>query len=296
MGWMTLGMSLSLASCAAGTSYDGESGAAGAGSSSIEGAGNYPGGSLPGASCSQVKVTTSGADLNVRPTPDTSGAPVGSLANGTVVDVLSETDGEAVNGMSKWYEIQSGTLEGYVSAAYAVCAPTVTEDVQFYLPFKCGFTTTISQGNGGTTSHGVGKKTEFAFDFRAPADTPIMAMADGVVAHVFDETVPGDPCYLGGGAECYAYANLVVLRHADGTTTLYKHLNGVRVAVGDSVVRGERIGRSGTTGQSTGPHLHLMRQEDCGQANCQSIPMKFEDVPGSGVPADEQEVTSGNCK
>src|SRR5690606_14706236 len=135
----------------------------------------------------------------------------------------------------------------------------------------------------------------YGFDFGIPLNTPLVAMAAGEVIHVYDRTRPGDPCYSGGDSSCYPYANLVVLLHPDGSTTLYKHLNSVSVALGELVPRGVTVGLSGSTGYSTGPHAHVARQENCGEANCQSIPLAFEDVPGSGVPATGQTVTSGNC-
>jgi murein DD-endopeptidase MepM/ murein hydrolase activator NlpD len=49
----------------------------------------------------------------------------------------------------------------------------------------------------------------------------------------------------------------VVIRHADGRYTQYGHLSAISVKAGQSVVAGQRIGRSGSTGNSTGPHLHF---------------------------------------
>jgi murein DD-endopeptidase MepM/ murein hydrolase activator NlpD len=49
----------------------------------------------------------------------------------------------------------------------------------------------------------------------------------------------------------------VVIRHADGRYTQYAHLSAISVKDGQSVVAGQRIGRSGSTGNSTGPHLHF---------------------------------------
>lgn len=49
----------------------------------------------------------------------------------------------------------------------------------------------------------------------------------------------------------------VVIRHADGRYTQYAHLSAISVKAGQSVVAGQRIGRSGSTGNSTGPHLHF---------------------------------------
>ena len=54
-----------------------------------------------------------------------------------------------------------------------------------------------------------------------------------------------------------SYGNMVMLSHADGNTTLHAHLSEISVSPGDAVEKGSEIGKSGTTGNSTGPHLHL---------------------------------------
>ncbi|MFJ9753131.1 peptidoglycan DD-metalloendopeptidase family protein [Streptomyces chartreusis] len=54
-----------------------------------------------------------------------------------------------------------------------------------------------------------------------------------------------------------AYGNAIVIRHEDGHYTLYAHLSGVEVTVGQLVTTGTEIGLSGNTGNSTGPHLHF---------------------------------------
>jgi murein DD-endopeptidase MepM/ murein hydrolase activator NlpD len=80
-------------------------------------------------------------------------------------------------------------------------------------------------------------------DFAAPTGTPIYAAGDGVVemAKVF------------GG-----YGNYVRLRHNSGYSTAYAHMNrfGKGVSLGARVHQGDVIGYVGTTGRSTGPHLH----------------------------------------
>ncbi|MCL5677078.1 MAG: M23 family metallopeptidase [Firmicutes bacterium] len=53
------------------------------------------------------------------------------------------------------------------------------------------------------------------------------------------------------------YGKAVIINHGDGTSSLYAHLSEINVNIGESVDQGERIGLSGSTGDSTGPHLHF---------------------------------------
>lgn len=247
--------------------------------------------------CPRIHVSVSpGAGLNVRPFPDTSMEPIGKLPNNAVVDVLARVEGEVIDGVSLWFRIATTELEGYVFGAYAECTfedpPDLLPPDGFWLPLECGSSATVSQGNFGSFSHS-GNAT-YAFDFSLGIGTPMVAMADGIVIFTYADTMPGDPCYDGGDSSCYPYANLVTLLHGDGTTSIYKHLSDVWVTEGEFVPRGEVVGLSGSSGYSTGPHAHVMRQEDCGVANCQSVPLEFVDV-GGGVPNQGDTVTSDNC-
>ena len=79
-------------------------------------------------------------------------------------------------------------------------------------------------------------------DFSAPAGTPIYATADGSIE------VAGN---RGDG-----YGNVVIINHGYGYKTLYGHMFRVKARGGQRVKRGEVIGYVGSTGKSTGPHLH----------------------------------------
>lgn len=83
-------------------------------------------------------------------------------------------------------------------------------------------------------------------DFGAPIGTTVKASLAGEVI-----LAKKDGSYNGG------YGNYIVIKHSNGTQTLYAHLSSVSVSVGDSVSTGEVIAKSGNTGRSTGPHLHF---------------------------------------
>ncbi|MEU3410711.1 transglycosylase family protein [Streptomyces sp. NPDC006658] len=79
-------------------------------------------------------------------------------------------------------------------------------------------------------------------DFLVPTGTSVKAVAAGHVVSA-------------GWGGSYGYQ--VVLRHADGRYTQYAHLSAISVRTGQNVTAGQRIGRSGSTGNVTGPHLHF---------------------------------------
>jgi len=83
-----------------------------------------------------------------------------------------------------------------------------------------------------------------AIDVAAPHGTPILAADSGRVI------VAGYPDRGG-------YGNRVMLDHGNGYVTMYAHLSRVDVTVGQSVRRGDIVGLEGSTGRSTGPHLHF---------------------------------------
>lgn len=84
-----------------------------------------------------------------------------------------------------------------------------------------------------------------AVDLAAPVGTPIMASASG------DVIVAKDTGWNGG------YGKYVVIQHNNNSQTLYGHQTRVIVSVGEHVVQGQIIGYVGSTGRSTGPHLHF---------------------------------------
>ncbi len=79
-------------------------------------------------------------------------------------------------------------------------------------------------------------------DMRSPEGAKVTAVADGTV-------ILAEPQYFGG--------NMVYIDHGQGVVSTYAHLSAFDVTPGQSVRKGQVIGRSGSTGRVTGPHLHL---------------------------------------
>ncbi|WP_053193946.1 M23 family metallopeptidase [Chelatococcus sp. CO-6] len=78
-------------------------------------------------------------------------------------------------------------------------------------------------------------------DFRASYGAPVRATGPGTVVFAG---------YSGG------YGNMVEIEHVSGVTTRYAHLSGFAVTEGDTIAAGDVVGRAGSTGRSTGPHIH----------------------------------------
>ncbi|MGB3298489.1 MAG: peptidoglycan DD-metalloendopeptidase family protein [Phormidesmis sp.] len=89
-------------------------------------------------------------------------------------------------------------------------------------------------------------------DVAGPVGTPIVAAGSGVVAEA--------------GWNSGGYGNMVEIRHPDGSMTRYAHNNRLVVSAGQSVKQGQQIAEMGSTGYSTGPHLHFEVHPNGGEA------------------------------
>ncbi len=90
--------------------------------------------------------------------------------------------------------------------------------------------------------------THNGVDFRASRDTRVLATLDGTV------TAIGNTDSQRG---CYSYGQWVLIKHINGLSSLYAHLDLIKISAGQTVSTGDIIGYSGATGYATGPHLHL---------------------------------------
>lgn len=120
-----------------------------------------------------------------------------------------------------------------------------------YGPGACSGSLTGAVGTGGfiwpTANHYVSGNDywsgHLAIDIAAGAGAPVWAADSGVVVFAGWSTV--------------GYGNMVMIDHGNGWQTLYAHLSQVNVSCGQSVGQGQLIGLAGSTGNSTGPHLHF---------------------------------------
>ena len=87
-----------------------------------------------------------------------------------------------------------------------------------------------------------------AIDIGMPTGTAVLAALSGTVTGTGNtDAIPG----------CYSYGKWVLIKHANGISTLYSHLSSIGVSPGQAVSTGTVIGYSGMTGYATGPHLHF---------------------------------------
>lgn len=97
-------------------------------------------------------------------------------------------------------------------------------------------------------------------DLVAPIGTPVKPIMEGVVEEMSD-----DP---------FGYGNHIIVGHPEGLKSIYGHLSEIEIKIGQKVELNTEIGKSGSTGFSTGPHLHLEVSENGNVINPASI------VPG----------------
>jgi murein DD-endopeptidase MepM/ murein hydrolase activator NlpD len=135
----------------------------------------------------------------------------------------------------------------------------------FAYPRKAG---TTGRFGDARVFNGTQASVHYGLDLTGPRGAPVHAANDGEVALVRD-------AYMSG--------RTVVLWHGAGIYTLYFHLDRIEVSKGARVKRGQRIGRLGSTGRSTGPHLHWSAKVDGLYVDPESL-LALDLVNGTGIP------------
>ena len=149
---------------------------------------------------------------------------------------ISGSDEQFKQLFSTWQSLDNG---GPVTTVATPIAPTMGVSIPSRAPLAAS-TTTSSYG---MREHPVlgGMKAHKGIDLAAPTGTPVYATADGTVER----------------ADWFSsYGLYVAIEHGSDLETRYAHMSRLAVAAGQHVRKGEIIGYVGTTGRSTGPHLH----------------------------------------
>ena len=149
-----------------------------------------------------------------------------SCAQGGPFDSATQADPTFKSLFTSWKK-----LDNIADGAIAVPSDKPVKTAEF----TSGYGIRSDPFRGGAARHQ-------GIDLAAPVGTPIYATADGTVS---------EAGYNSGG-----YGNLVKLDHGRGIETRYGHLSAILVQPGQRVTRGQQIGRMGSTGRSTGSHLH----------------------------------------
>ena len=112
-----------------------------------------------------------------------------------------------------------------------------------------------------------GRKAHMGVDYAAPTGTPVRTIGDGTVEFAGEQR---------------GYGNVIYIKHRNNQMTVYAHLSRIGVRKGQRVSQGDFIGAVGSTGASTGPHLHLEFRDNGVHVDPLSIARQSESVP---VPA-----------
>lgn len=161
---------------------------------------------------------------------------------GDTQDKLSALEKAAAEALRKRKEQQLAASSSGGSAG----SPVVSGNGMFTHP--CPGYTYISSGFGYREQPIAGASTNHkGIDYAAPTGTPIYAAAAGTVVSAE---------YSGNAG------NMVVINHGNGLTTYYMHCHEIYVSAGQTVSKGQNIAIVGTTGNSTGPHLHFQVNEN----------------------------------
>ncbi len=143
----------------------------------------------------------------------------------------------------------------------------------YRLPYPEGKSFLLVQGYNSSFSH----KGRLALDFKMKKGSPIHAARGGIVTSVEEGFTKG-----GVSKKYYRKANAIIIRHEDGSNAMYAHLmyNGAAVNLGDTVLQGQLIGYSGSTGYSLFPHLHFLVWGPRPGGGRGQLPVRFQTKDG----------------
>ncbi|KPI13577.1 Peptidase M23 [Actinobacteria bacterium OK074] len=160
-----------------------------------------------------------------------------AAAGNSVVGALS------TSGVASAVEAQAAAQAKAASAGVTAARTAAAKTAASWVDPVQGYTLSASFDQAGS----LWQSSHSGQDFAVPTGTEVVAAHGGTV-------VKAGANGAGDGA---AYGNAIVIKHADGTYSQYAHLSRIDVRVGQVVATGQHIALSGSTGNSTGPHLHF---------------------------------------
>lgn len=128
--------------------------------------------------------------------------------------------------------------------------------------------TTVTSGYGWRNCPYHGREHHSGIDIGAPSGSKIVAAADGKVV---------SSRYEGG------YGNCIIIDHGNKLYTLYGHCSSLIAKSGDAVKKGQKIAKVGSTGNSTGPHLHFEVRKGSNSSKNHVSPWNYLKKPGKGT-------------
>ena len=192
-------------------------------------------------------------NLNMRSEANTKSQIIAKISFAEKVQLLGKTsDNETIDEISApWIIVRkSNGHEGWVFGGYLQNdIPNKKETIDKKESFSAKLNIPVEgriSSNFGTRINPLTKKSNSfhsGIDFAAPNGTPVYAAESGTITKAeFNRN---------------GYGNLIIIKHSEDLTTYYGHLSKMLVKVNQKVNRGELIGNVGSTGNSTGPHLHF---------------------------------------
>jgi murein DD-endopeptidase MepM/ murein hydrolase activator NlpD len=188
-------------------------------------------------------------------------------------------EGDTIQGVAERFEAKPEDVLGWSGNRIDLIDPEINVGAMVMLPgghreFRQWIVPTIPRGQAGVSSSLYGAGTcEGGYDgaygtggFIWPADNHSISGNDYWSGHLAIDIAAGEGAAIYAadsgvvvfaGPALYGYGNMIMIDHGNGYQTLYAHLSSVRTSCGASVYQGQYIGGSGSTGRSTGPHLHF---------------------------------------
>lgn len=173
------------------------------------------------------------------PAAANSSANSAAISSADVIEPLRETQGDTLSNSDQRFRSLFSSWTSLDRSSTSI--PTERSVVS--VPSRMPLANAVLTSDFGMRSHPVlgGRRKHSGIDLAASTGTPVYATADGVISR----------------ADWFSsYGLYVSIEHGASLQTRYAHLSRLAVATGDTVSKGDLIGYVGSTGRSTGPHLH----------------------------------------